>query len=203
MREDFGLGTLDMREFLTVSARIFATHGSAIGDTLAEKLTLVASNSINLAETPHTDPPCLAETLRLVPAEIAQSLDACNTFFHWRKPGFGTLPAAVANKIEVAEVVGPEAVLLNRQIRFGLLLQQHDHIYPEHHHAAEELYFILAGLADWAAENVEPRTLGAGNFVHHKPWQSHTMSTASEPMLALWGWTGQIDAETYALDREI
>ena len=152
---------------------------------------------------PCPNPPALTGLLRRAPSEVAQPLSVCSRFLQWRRPGFGALPTAVADKIEVAEIVGPDAVLPDSQIRFGLLLQQQDHIYPEHNHAAEELYFILAGQADWVKDNDDPKTLGAGRFVHHEPWQQHAMSTGSEPMLALWGWTGQIDADAYGFNGKI
>ena len=185
-----------MRRFLTQAAETFARHDSAIGRTLAGALAEITPRDLA--------PPTRAETVpepRLDTAtEPACSLAACLPFLHWRRSGFGRLPDGLSKNIHAAEIVGPHGMIPHAHIRFGVLHQNAAQRYPEHRHAAEELYFILAGQALWSIDKNAPSTQEAGCFVHHRPWQWHAMETLAGPLLALWGWTGQIDADTYGLE---
>jgi len=200
MREDQGKIPSDLRKFLAASARIFANHGSEIGDELAAVLQQIDTSKIRLPKKTVAEPKLFQGLVPKSNADCAQPLRDCSTCLHWRKPGFGRLPATISKGIDVTEIVGPDGTLWNDKIRFGLLLQNPDHLYPNHNHAAEELYFVLAGRADWSADDGDPNSRGKANFVHHMPWQPHAIKTGPEPMLALWGWVGQIESSTYGLN---
>lgn len=118
---------------------------------------------------------------------------------HWRAPGFGRLPKAVGDKLAVVELLGPDGMIWHEDVRCGLLLQQSDHLYPKHQHAAEELYAVLHGGASWSVGEQPDMQISVGEFSHHLPRQSHGIATDSMPLLALWGWCGDISSASYSL----
>ena len=116
----------------------------------------------------------------------------------WTEDGF-VLPTAIQGRNAYAELIGPEGPLFSSQCRFGFYLQAPDCLYPAHSHAAEELYMILSGSAEWSvdvAERFVPPVLG---LVHHRPWQKHSMLTRRLPLLAMWVWLGDIRYSTYSI----
>ena len=118
---------------------------------------------------------------------------------HWRQAGFGKLPRNISQEISVTEFIGPNGVFENPNVRIGLLLQSPKIHYPRHWHTAEELYYIISGTATWATDDEKEKPCQPGNFVHHMSGQVHNMTTYSEPLLALWGWTGDIDGASYSI----
>jgi hypothetical protein len=116
----------------------------------------------------------------------------------WTEDGF-VLPAAIQGRNAYAELIGPEGPLLSSQCRFGFYLQAPGCLYPAHSHAAEELYMILGGSAEWWVDGTDrfvPPVLG---LVHHRPWQKHAMRTDVSPLLAMWVWLGDIRYSTYSI----
>ncbi len=96
-------------------------------------------------------------------------------------------------------MIGPTGQIIHETVRFGFLFQRESVSYPDHSHAAEELYLILKGAAEW---QIDGRQLGiqrAGQFLHHLPWQSHAMLTEHQSMLSMWGWVGDIGMRHYRL----
>ena len=118
---------------------------------------------------------------------------------HWRQAGFGKLPENISHEISVTEFIGPNGIFENPNVRIGLLLQSPEIHYPRHWHSAEELYYIISGTAKWATDDEKEKPHQPGNFVHHISGQTHSMTTYSEPLLALWGWTGDIDGASYSI----
>ena len=118
---------------------------------------------------------------------------------HWRQAGFGKLPENISQEISVTEFIGPNGIFENPNVRIGLLLQSPEIHYPRHWHTAEELYYIISGTAKWATDDEKEKPYQPGNFVHHMSGQTHNMTTCSEPLLALWGWTGDIDGASYSI----
>jgi dimethylpropiothetin dethiomethylase len=132
-------------------------------------------------------------------AEMMQLLTVCAPDLHWRPAGFGKLPQQIRQKIAVVELLGPSGMYFHADVRCGLLIQCADVQYPRHWHAAEELYLVIKGTAHWTLDENTPVPRAPGAFVHHPSLQPHGMTTRAEPMLALWGWTGDIDGASYAL----
>ena len=121
------------------------------------------------------------------------------THLNWREAGFGKLPLEISNQVCVSELIGPNGFYNHSSVRIGLLLQMPKTHYPWHQHAAEELYFILGGNADWAVDRKESTFKSSGSFIHHKSNQPHCMTTNDQYMLAVWGWTGDINGSKYSI----
>lgn len=189
--------TASLHGLILAAAKAFEAHGSDIAQDISRQLSGLDWQEV--APLPGGSVPQTLARLNWPETTWQATLLACAADLHWRKPGFGALPEAVVRNIDVAEVVGPNGMIPHDTVRFGVLLQGADHNYPEHSHAAEELYCILAGRAHWSVEGSDPQSQGPGAFVHHKPWQAHATRTGSEPMLALWGWTGDIGSNSYGM----
>lgn len=141
----------------------------------------------------------LKSMLSSADGELVGKLVACASDLHWRMAGFGKLSEDFDQKLAVAELIGPDGLFANPDVRIGLLIQREGFHYPAHSHAAEELYFILKGSAMWAVNNAEPTLHGPGSFIRHKSCQPHSIQTLKEPLCALWGWVGDIGGGSYSL----
>ena len=98
-----------------------------------------------------------------------------------------------------AEIAGPDGMIKTYRCRFGVQFQTGHTDYAEHSHAAEELYMVLAGQGEWRTSTTPPKNHSAGEFIHHAPFQPHAITTHKQPVLSLWGWTGDLDLATYRL----
>jgi dimethylpropiothetin dethiomethylase len=182
---------------------------NALGKRIKENKTDIANNMSDVLlgplkiqkDKPPISPTCSFDPKLLLPHEsnLINLLKDCINLLSWREAGFGKLPESISKQICVTELIGPNGFFEHSNIRIGLLLQRPETNYPWHHHAAEELYFVLSGKAYWAVDQKEPRLNSTESFIHHKSDQSHCMITRNNHMLAVWGWTGDINGSTYSI----
>jgi quercetin dioxygenase-like cupin family protein len=99
----------------------------------------------------------------------------------------------LSERVAFAELIGPDGPLRAPGARVGFTVMAERTFYPPHAHPAVELYLVLAGHAEWQASN-RMRIVPPGELVLHHSSETHAMHTADEPMLALWGWSGDLDA---------
>jgi quercetin dioxygenase-like cupin family protein len=99
--------------------------------------------------------------------------------------------AALAERIAFAELIGPIGPLFAPDCRVGFTLMAADTLYPLHAHPAVELYLVIAGHAEWSVPGSQ-RIVPPGDFVLHHEDQPHQMRSFDEPLLALYGWQGDI-----------
>ena len=91
-----------------------------------------------------------------------------------------------------SDLVGPRG-LADAAISVGVLLLGPGLHYPEHHHAAEELYLVLAGDALWRQGEEPWVEQPLGGWIHHTPWMPHATKCGAEPLLALYVWRGALN----------
>lgn len=137
------------------------------------------------------DSPCLGQAFDCVIRKLAAGLP-------WTDRGF-RLPDEIDGRNAYAELIGPTGPIHSDECRFGFYLQAPDCLYPAHSHAAEEVYYILSGSAEWRLSGTETFVPSVPGLVHHLPWQLHEMRTGQSPLLAMWVWTGDIRYSTYAI----
>jgi hypothetical protein len=99
--------------------------------------------------------------------------------------------------MDVCEIIGPSGQIKDESIRAGLLFQDANVLYPRHSHAAEEIYCPLSGQAAWQRDDDDWRLHAPGDVIHHLPFQPHAIKTRTMPLLAFWGWAGDIGADSY------
>jgi len=194
--------------FTRAAALQYKNHSSEMGQKVAELLlnTDIAQAAIKDRESVNPKNNFVIDSHRLLPEMVKNnkqpllnSLADCYQLLKWRPSGFGRLPPEITNHVAVTEIVGPDGMFNNPQLRFGLLLQDPNITYAKHQHAAEELYFVLNGMASWSVDDDKPIDRAAGEFIHHAENQPHQMITTSHPMLAMWAWLGDIGAESYSI----
>ena len=139
-----------------------------------------------LANLPELAPLTSAATHNLAEAAIAVAPGLC-----WRQTydGRNVAPTFLA-RYGWAELLGPYGIFASDSARLGFLLLGKDTLYPAHAHAAEELYLVLAGTADWQKGQEPWQPMPPGTAIHHTPHLPHAMRTSAEPMLAMYLWWG-------------
>ncbi len=88
------------------------------------------------------------------------------------------------------ELFGTRGHFVNDRMAGGFLILGPNLHYPDHHHAAEEIYVPLSGRAMWRKGDGPYVERPAGAFIHHPSDVSHAMKTREEPLLALYLWRG-------------
>jgi mannose-6-phosphate isomerase-like protein (cupin superfamily) len=147
--------------------------------------------------------PAIAAGLNHPASGIAAALAALPGPLPWRysyppRPGSQADPVDLAERIAFAELIGPRAPLDAPGCRAGFTLIAPATFYPLHAHPAIELYLIISGHAQWTTPDSE-RIVPPGEFVLHDTNQPHAMRTFAEPLLALYGWHGEIDTPAFYL----
>lgn len=88
------------------------------------------------------------------------------------------------NRFGCYELFGWEGHFQCQETRGFMVYSTGDLYYPWHHHPAEEMYFILAGEAEFATEGNTPKLLKPGDTVFHAENQPHNMQTFEKGVLA-------------------
>ena len=188
-----------LSNFLATAGKKFQTHPSDIAKAIYQALVsdLIPRQS-PVVEAAPVDV-SLSNFLQDGKSDLISLLLQCSDVLSWREAGFGRLPEEFSKRIFASEIIGPKGIIDNPSIRVGLLLQL-DHVpYPTHWHSAEELYLVLLGEAHWSVDDGSPEVRFPETFVHHRSNQPHSMTTIDEPLLAMWGWTGDIDGQSYSV----
>ena len=189
----------EIRGFLSAASLRFQEHKSKIAQhislALADDLQLNQSRILEAA-------PLNVSFLNFLLAKqnnLVSCLGECSELISWREAGFGKLPKEFSKRIFVSELIGPNGLFDSTHVRIGLLIMHEQIAYPKHWHDAEELYLVLNGNAYWSVDDGPDVLYPPDSFVHHKSCQPHSMTTQAEPLLALWGWTGDIDGKSYSV----
>ena len=98
-------------------------------------------------------------------------------------------------------IIGDSGLVPSKKIRMGLFLQNPNVDYPSHAHEAAEFYLILSGQGSWQIGSSWYDAI-PGRIFHHQPGESHRMITESEPLFAIWIWTGLIEGRYWFVGHE-
>ena len=188
-----------LSNFLAAAGKKFQTHPSDIAQAIYQALVsdLIPRQRPVVEAAPLEV--SLSNFLKDGKSDLISLLLQCSDLLTWRAAGFGKLPEEFSKRIFASEIIGPKGIIDNPSIRVGLLLQLDYVAYPKHWHSAEELYLVLLGEAHWSVDDGSPEVRSPESFVHHKSNQPHSMTTIEEPLLAMWGWTGDIDGQSYSV----
>jgi mannose-6-phosphate isomerase-like protein (cupin superfamily) len=88
------------------------------------------------------------------------------------------------------ELIGPRGHFASASVAAGLALYGPGVDYPDHWHAAEEIYVPLTGAGVWSRDGGAHRPRAAGEFVFHAANMRHAMRSLDAPLLVLWVWRG-------------
>ena len=139
----------------------------------------------------------VAGALATAPASSVTDIAACLQpvyralpwVYHYARAADDDLSARIA----FAELIGPDGPLIAPDCRVGFTVMAEQTTYPMHRHPAVELYLVMTGNARWRTPTSD-RIVPPDELVLHRSNEPHAMRTFDEPLLALWGWTGNIDA---------
>jgi mannose-6-phosphate isomerase-like protein (cupin superfamily) len=127
-------------------------------------------------------------------ADVADAFALAEPAFAWlQNPNYSAqrMSPDFVDRYGYSELVGPKRAFESHKLLVGFLLLGPQTLYPDHGHAAEEVYHVVSGLASWRRDG-EWRTQPPGLVIHHPPHVSHAMRTDDEPLLALYCWMGDI-----------
>jgi len=95
-----------------------------------------------------------------------------------------------------------EGNLVAKNLNLGILNLKSGATYPAHSHPANELYFVLDGVADWYV-NDEKQHVSAGSVIRHRPYDVHGWVNTSDstPLTVLWLWWLEGEDATEILDQ--
>jgi dimethylpropiothetin dethiomethylase len=184
---------------LSAAADRYREHESDIARNLLMALSYVLDSPVAKSPKTSTGSDDLSTVLQTGGDPLIDLINEVAPLLCWALPGRGRAPTELVSHIAVVEIVGPDGMINCDTCRFGLLLQSPGSLYPEHHHAAEELYLILSGTAKWGTDRVGTALQAPGTFIHHVKWQPHHIRTQSSPLLAMWGWSGDLEISTYSM----
>lgn len=196
------------QKFIQAAALHYKQHSSVMAQTMCDLLSSIeitnspSSSTVNSNSKPTFTIDSHAVLQDIVTSNfhpLLTSLEDCYHSLAWRPSGFGKLPPQITNHVAVVEIIGPSGMIEDPRFRFGLLLQDPEVLYAKHQHAAEELYLVLNGKAAWSVDDNKARPREVGEFIYHAENQPHQMKTNDEPLLAMWAWLGDIDAESYSI----
>ncbi|MXV98135.1 MAG: hypothetical protein F4126_06720 [Acidimicrobiaceae bacterium] len=98
------------------------------------------------------------------------------------------------------QLLGPNAIVENPDVRVGIGLWGPNLHYPAHQHEAEELYHVLAGEPSFGDPDGESHVTRPGDAVHHAPWQVHSQDFGATPTVLLYCWTGAVEPDAVLVD---
>ena len=109
------------------------------------------------------------------------------------------------SRYAVAVILGPDRFgrrcpYFSDRATLGVTLQAPNVDYPAHAHEAVEIYYILAGSADWQQGDGGWQRKAPGDFVLHKAHEPHAMRTGEEPLLAMFAWVSDLMSDVYLVD---
>ncbi len=137
--------------------------------------------------------PAVLDLAEATAPEVAAALRPIAQQLPWR---YGYTPRDDAPGLEGAmgwaELIGPLAPIVSREVCFGLTLIGPRTYYPPHRHPAVELYRIVVGHPHWTvATDTAPRR--PGDAILHASDVVHAMRADDDPLLAIYSWTGDVD----------
>ncbi|MEL6289134.1 MAG: dimethylsulfonioproprionate lyase family protein [Pseudomonadota bacterium] len=101
------------------------------------------------------------------------------------------------------EVIGKRGPFVSHRVRVGIGVWGPEIVYPEHHHAAAEIYVPLGGEAVFSLEGDEPRVATAGESVVVRPHRRHGFTTRARPLAVFYIWrAGDLrETSTFTADQ--
>jgi len=124
---------------------------------------------------------------------------------HWQRipEHVSRPPGDFMDDYAYAQIIGPSGIYPGEDFMLGLFIIGPGQFYPDHRHAAPELYWLLSGPTQWRFSVDGPWTQKrAGELQWNKPQQVHAMRTSDVPLFAVWAWTQDVDGNFHILGSD-
>ncbi len=128
-----------------------------------------------------------------VTAPVVEALLAAATALPWTQsytPEDGFSRGYLDN-YGFVNVVSPKGLFHSDEMRISVGFWGEGLRYPDHAHAPEEWYVMLAGGCSLTSDGTGTRPVMAGEIAHHSPWQRHAADFDLGPLLAVAYWRGE------------
>lgn len=102
----------------------------------------------------------------------------------------GLVAKAMLDAYGFADVIGERGPFVSDRIRSGILVFGPGIDYPRHHHAAEEIYVLLAGNAEFSLDGEAPAMRRAGDLIYVEPNRPHALVTRKKALVIFYLWQG-------------
>ena len=143
-------------------------------------------------------PAAIADAARGPLAALAADFARIEPGCAWRQnPNYtaATIGSEFLARYGYVELVGPAGPAVSGSVRVGFLLLGPRTHYPDHAHPAIEAYHVVGGEAEWWDETGGWRVRPLGAMVFHPSRRRHATRTGEAPLLALYGWIGEVGTE--------
>ena len=120
-------------------------------------------------------------------ASIATAFEKLEPYLEWvQNPNYSDarMGEGYMENYAYSDFLGPRGLAGGNDVAAGFLLLGPNILNPDHSHAATEIYFIVAGTADWRRNGGYWREEPPGNIIFHPSWIVHAMRCKGEPLLA-------------------
>jgi len=142
-------------------------------------------------ETGISPPECITDMI------VVQSRSSCLSIVQEIYRELDWYQSAKSNS-PYTQIVGPSCRIPHEELRLGLFLLFENSVYPNHQHAPDEVYIVLAGSGDWSLNRGAFDNKTAGNIIDIPSMTVHAIRTLEAPALMLWSWTGDnISPDSY------
>ncbi|WP_350335889.1 dimethylsulfonioproprionate lyase family protein [Coralliovum pocilloporae] len=128
---------------------------------------------------------------------ILQGLRSVAELLPWHEAPGEDVPGGLAGHHAYTEIIGPHGRWRADHCRFGVFVIDADIHYPLHRHEADKFYYFIGGGAKVSVMPLPGQDFSAGDVVHVPSRTSHDTTTGADPLIALWGWWGDIDIGKY------
>jgi len=195
-------GKFALQSLLNELADVYQTEGRAGSDAAANALRTAAQS---VPESPENIPThyadALTQTLQTSDHPLAALIITAIPYIRWGGADLrdGRIPDALGNQMPMCELVGPDGMFPNTDVRVGLWMQEANVQYGPRRHAAEETFIQIAGSAFWSTQNSAPTQHPTGAFIHHPSNILHASNTTDTPVFAAWRWSGDIGFDKYSM----
>lgn len=121
------------------------------------------------------------------------------TPFQWSPPRTSSDPLYIEHSQAKAhvELLGPSGLVHSKVVRLGLYGMLPHAEYGVRTHAAEEIYVMLAGVADWQRADAPYVAHGPGERSYHPSMMEHANRTNDVAFMSVYVWHGDISTDSY------
>jgi mannose-6-phosphate isomerase-like protein (cupin superfamily) len=192
-----------MSDLLRLIAGLYETDQVACGGMLAKAAPELRrlGHDVPIPETPsrlpiaHLLPAAILSAGRGPLAAIADAFASYERGAQWRQnPNYtaANIGQRFLANYGYVELVGRGRPWESSELAVGFLLLGPRTHYPAHRHPAAEVYHAVSGVAAWRSGEEPIVEHAVGSAIYHAPHIVHETRAGTEPLLALYCWTGDI-----------
>ena len=126
---------------------------------------------------------------------LVDAVAALEDRFQWRGGGDHGFGDRKRGDLAYVPFVGLTSLVVTDAITCGIFLLAPGAFYPNHSHAADEIYYVIAGQGEWQKDSGDFVAYGPGSLIEMPSFTPHALSTGVTPVLILYAWIGDIGGE--------